>query len=260
MKKKMFAGLVMVLCLIGIGNITEAATTPVIMANGVEEAVNITSEDNLLVTIGLDTGGLNTDADWWILCENGGNWFSYIFPSGWSSGINLCCQTALIDFSSYSIFDHVLPPGTYTFYFGVDLNPDGVIDLPLYYDSVVVTIEEPTHDSNDISGAYKITNTVDATNCGEGVYTYSAIFNVTQNGNNISVSGNDYDGDPFVLTGTLNGNSLSISGSYSEDGGTTNMTANLTVSGNSFSGSITWTWASTYFSCSGSDTISGVKQ
>lgn len=114
--------------------------------------------------------------------------------------------------------------------------------------------------SNDMSGAYKVTNTVDATDCGEGVYTYSSIWDVTQNGNNITVSGRDGYGNPFVLTGTLNGNALSISGSYKDGGGTTTLTGNAIVSGNNFSGSATWTWRYKYGSCSGSDKISGVKQ
>ena len=113
--------------------------------------------------------------------------------------------------------------------------------------------------SNNMSGAYKVTNTVDATDCGEGVYTYSTIWNVTQNGNNITVSGRDGYGNYFVLTGTLNGNALSISGSYKGGGGTTTLSGNAIVSGNTFSGSATWTWRNNYGYCSGSDKISGYR-
>ncbi len=105
-----------------------------------------------------------------------------------------------------------------------------------------------------------MTITVDATDCGEEVYTYSPIWNFTQNGNNITISGNDYDGDFFNFTGTLTGNTLYISGSYSEYSGTTSVIAILTVSGNNFSGSASWTWEDAYSSCSGSNIISGVKQ
>lgn len=116
--------------------------------------------------------------------------------------------------------------------------------------------------SNDVSGSYKITNTVDAADCGEGVYTYSRMWNVTQNGNNITISGSDGYGKLFVLTGTLNGNTLSVSGSYNDGAGTTTLTGRLIVSGNrnTFSGSATWTWANKYYSCSGSNNFSGVKQ
>jgi len=112
----------------------------------------------------------------------------------------------------------------------------------------------------DISGSYKITTTVNATDCGEGIYTYSSILLCTQNGNNVILSGSDYDGDPFVLTGTLEGDRLFTSGSYKEGEGTTNLTANLTLSGSGFNGSISWTWINGYLSCSGSDVISGIKQ
>ena len=114
--------------------------------------------------------------------------------------------------------------------------------------------------SSDMSGAYKVTNTVDATDCGEGVYTYSSIWDVTQNGNNITVSGSDGNGNPFVLTGTLTGNVLSISGSYKDGGGTTTLSGSAVVTGNTFSGSATWTWSYKYGSCSGSDKLLGEKQ
>lgn len=111
----------------------------------------------------------------------------------------------------------------------------------------------------DLSGAVKITNTVNATNCGEGIYTYTDTWNITQNGNTITAVGRDYDGDPFTLTGTINGDTLSVSGSYKDGSGTTHLNANLTISGNTFSGSISWTWSYKYGYCSGTDQISGVK-
>lgn len=169
----------------------------------------------------------------------------------WKTNVSTVIDESL--YGDIPIF--LLPSGLYNLYLVVI--PAGETDFTHYYFWSTSFNMDGTIDT---SGAYKITNTVDATDCGEGIYTYSTIFYFTQNGNNIRVSGSDYDGDPFVLTGTLNGNRLSVSGSYKEDSGTTNLTANLNVSGSSFNGSISWTWSNEYFSCSGSDEISGIKQ
>ena len=52
-------------------------------------------------------------------------------------------QKGVVDasLSPYEVLNSVLPEGSYIFYFGVDLNANGMIDFSsLYYDSVPVTV------------------------------------------------------------------------------------------------------------------------
>jgi hypothetical protein len=104
----------------------------------------------------------------------------------------------------------------------------------------------------DVSGTWDTTENVDATDCGDGVYTESGTYTVTQDGANITVA----DAFGNVFTGNVDGNYISWTGSYPDAGGTTTITLNLTISGNTFSGSASWTWVGNV-TCSGTTQISG---
>lgn len=103
-----------------------------------------------------------------------------------------------------------------------------------------------------ISGTWSITEQVNATACGEGVYpdTYTAI--ASQDGNSVTVSAG-----AKVRSGALNGNTLSFTTSYPEDGGTLSSSGSLLFNNGVMSGQSQWTWTSGAQSCSGSSTISG---
>lgn len=91
--------------------------------------------------------------------------------------------------------------------------------------------------------------------CGSGE-TDSYYASVLQSGCNLTVS---IRGNTF--TGGMNGSSLCWSGSYPDEGGTTTITSlTATVSGNSLSGSSTWSWSGGGYSCSGSATFTGTMQ
>ena len=54
-------------------------------------------------------------------------------------------QGPLFNLSTFPVLNNipvsVIPPGTYTFYFAVDMNMNGLLDLgELFFDSVVVNI------------------------------------------------------------------------------------------------------------------------
>ena len=116
---------------------------------------------------------------------------------------------------------------------------------------------DPTPDPTcvDVSGTWNTTELVNGTDCGDGTYTNYNEFTVTQSGCNITVDAGAYG----THSGTVNGSQITYTGSYPEEGGTTTINVNLTVSGNSLSGSSTWTWRNGT-SCSGTTQISGTKQ
>ena len=109
----------------------------------------------------------------------------------------------------------------------------------------------------DLSGIWLATEIADERDCDEGVNTYQAVVNITQTGNQVSVSG------PPGLN--INGSrtspcGMSLSGSEFEDDGRSfgNGTATIAATGNRIDGSGGWTWRGTdpdtgeQISCSGS--------
>lgn len=71
-----------------------------------------------------------------------GDWYSYVYPAGWGTGINPCLQNPVFHLSSYEVLNGALPVGNYTFYFAMD-DPDGVALGPWWdIDSVNVQVTQ----------------------------------------------------------------------------------------------------------------------
>ena len=71
--------------------------------------------------------------------------YSYNLRSGlWKSGLATAKQGALIDMAPTEVLNMSgLPTGSYTFYFGVDMNMNNSLDMDkAYYDSVEVNITQ----------------------------------------------------------------------------------------------------------------------
>lgn len=119
-----------------------------IKANGSDSTITITQGDALSVTVNLDPRGLiGQNADWWILMKTSGslpkNWYYFHLPSRtWMLGRSPTRQTGLSDVSSKKLpGTSGLAPGTYTFYFAVDMNMNGTIDVgAAYFDTIRVII------------------------------------------------------------------------------------------------------------------------
>ncbi|MFO7883240.1 MAG: hypothetical protein R6U68_00320 [Desulfobacteraceae bacterium] len=122
-----------------------------------------------------------------------------------------------------------------------------------------INISTADTDVSAIVGNWRVTVTVDARGCDEGMYTYTHVMAVNQNGNGFSITGQDGDGDAYVLRGSINNNIATVSGEYSDDVGTTSVNASLKMTGNTFNGTAFWTWTNGYFYCSGSDEMEGSK-
>ncbi|MCX5883002.1 MAG: C10 family peptidase, partial [Deltaproteobacteria bacterium] len=115
---------------------------PLIKANG-KDIPSVTESSKLPISIdlSLDSGDKSGKLfDWWVILSSPWGYYSWVYPAGWTPGIIMTCQIPLADFSSLIVYNAQLPLGDYTFYFGVDENPNGKLDTPLYYHSVTVHV------------------------------------------------------------------------------------------------------------------------
>ena len=131
---------------IGSFKFPSCATTkpgPDIKANGSDGPVTIKAGDNLSVDLQLSPGDFSGDnADWWVLASSPFGWYHYDLNAGWVPGQVVTYQGALFNLTPLEVLNMTgLPTGAYTFYFGVDMNMEGSVDMGvLLYDGVVVNI------------------------------------------------------------------------------------------------------------------------
>jgi len=118
---------------------------PDIKANGQDNAVTVNYGSNLTVDISLDPGDeFGNNADWWVLADSPFSWYRYSLMSGlWVPGLAVTYQGTLNPIGPFTVFNGTgLPIGTYIFYFGVDMNMNGALDIgQLYSDSVTVIVQ-----------------------------------------------------------------------------------------------------------------------
>jgi len=117
-----------------------------VKANGFDGTITITTTTTLSVTVELDAGDYAGDnVDWWHVAKTPFGWYRYnVSTKTWVPCISVTYQSPLFDITTpiETLKMSGLPPGTYTFYFGVDLNMNGSIDFDkLYFDQVVVVVE-----------------------------------------------------------------------------------------------------------------------
>lgn len=136
---------------------------PDIKANGSDGPITINTSDTLSINVSLDAGSsLGENADWW-LAENtpsGWNYFDVIGGSwSWESGLSVTYQGPLFDLGSTGVLNTSgLSPGTYTFYFGVDMVMNASLDMDqIYYDSVLVNVQSGGGGScTNIAGTWSV--------------------------------------------------------------------------------------------------------
>jgi len=128
---------------------------PDIKANGSDGTLEITSGDSLSISISLDSGGMSAQADWWAAAyaTSSSEWFYYDLhtsPASWQglgsslNSIQPSYQGNLFDLPPLELVDtSSLPAGSYRIYFGVDLDMDGKLSEPVFYDMVEVTVNTP---------------------------------------------------------------------------------------------------------------------
>ncbi len=120
---------------------------PDIKANGSDGPITIKPADTLSVTISLDSGnGVGMNADWWMVAETSGGWYHLdLLCDCWKPSLFVTYLSPLYNLSPREVLNMSgLPVGTYKFYFAVDMNMNGHLDMgQLYYDSVTVTVSTP---------------------------------------------------------------------------------------------------------------------
>ncbi len=136
---------------------------PGIFANVMAGTANLNTSDSLIVDIELEAGpSVGISADWWIIADAGGVYFSYdLATSLWAEGIIVAQQAALADLEPLEILDlpAPLPAGSFTFYFAVDLLANGEIDLnDLVYSAVTVNITESSNEGFSMISPYSDVN------------------------------------------------------------------------------------------------------
>ncbi len=117
---------------------------PDIKVDGSDDPVTVTTDTPISVTVGLDPGDRDgQSSDWWVAADTpfGMYYYDHSVSMDWLPGLEVTRQGPLNNLSSYEVLNGMLPEGFYIFYFGVDLNPNGMLDYSsLYYDSVPVTV------------------------------------------------------------------------------------------------------------------------
>ena len=139
----------------GIGDVCDDEIVPGIAANNSPDYINITSIENLRITIELCPGShTGEDADWWLLANTPYGWFHYKPGNGaWVDGFECSFQCPLFNLDEFPVFDTALPPGVYTIYFGVDTDMNGSLDMDqACYETIKLNIVDPD-DAETISNS-----------------------------------------------------------------------------------------------------------
>jgi len=116
-----------------------------IKANGSDGTVTIGYGTQLTVETSIDPGvEEGNDADWWYLVDSPFGWYYHRIAIGdWRPGFKVTQQGGLHQTGPDVIYNGTgLPRGRYIFYFGVDMDMDGQLDIgQAYYDYVVVRVQ-----------------------------------------------------------------------------------------------------------------------
>ena len=109
-----------------------------IKANGQDGPLTVSNSTPVSLTVSLSPGDQNgNSADWWVTAYTPWGWYS-LTSNGWVPGIYPLATYPLLSISTVQILNGYLPPGDYKFYSAVDMNPNGILDSPLYYDGVQI--------------------------------------------------------------------------------------------------------------------------
>ena len=119
---------------------------PDIKANEEDGSITVSSDDSVLITVSLHTGGYTgQSADWWVVESTPSDTFNYYNLSTGSMvpGLLPTHQGPLFNLGTTQLLNSSdLAVGTHTFYFGVDLKMNGSLNMDsIYYDSVSVDVQ-----------------------------------------------------------------------------------------------------------------------
>lgn len=117
-----------------------------IRANGESGTITQQPATTLAVTIDIYSGDYTgIPVDWWILAEVSGNLYYYDLDMGFTPGLAVSYQGGLQSLVSCEALRMTgLPCGTYNFYFGVDFNVNGQLDMDALVSQAVKVIVTTT--------------------------------------------------------------------------------------------------------------------
>lgn len=138
---------------------SENSPTPGIKVNNLDGPVSLSPNNPISLTVSMDQEGVSENADWWLGVNSPfGLLYLDIYTGLWNEGFSYSYKGPLFNFSPVEILNLPgLPPGTYIFYFGVDLNMNGQLDIDrLYFDQAVVNVQSAGDMTGNIIGAITI--------------------------------------------------------------------------------------------------------
>lgn len=102
--------------------------------------------DNILIDVAI-AGNAHVGAlvDWWVYADTPKGLYYYDVSGGqrvWRRGLSVTHQGPLFNFNPFAMVNTAgLPAGTYTVYFEIDSNMNGVKEDPSYYDAIPVDMQ-----------------------------------------------------------------------------------------------------------------------
>jgi hypothetical protein len=120
-------------------------TAPAMRVNGFRRDVAIRARDAVQPSVSMRAGAqLGQAVDWWLVVATAdGQLFSFDLASkNWQPGLKATLTAPLVDLPPFALpsFEG-LPAGQYSFYFGIDASPNGLLDLAsAVYEKTVLTI------------------------------------------------------------------------------------------------------------------------
>jgi len=219
--------------------LTPVTTNPGISLKGSTLTIQLNAGDNI-----------GKNADWWFVALSPwGHWYSYVYPNIWNdigtdlSKVSPAYQGPLSNISSLALYDATgIPAGNYVFYFGVDMNMNGVLDYnQLFYSSLPLSFIDARY-----SGIYSGTFTGGDT----------GTFNATVSANG-AITGTVYSNtDKFsynAIGQVLSNGSMTMAVDFGAASSGAAFVGNINLTNGNASG----TWTNSYWGISGS--FSGTK-
>lgn len=113
--------------------------------NGVRGSHTVAAGEAISIGVSINQGASSGEGEWFIVAQSGDQTFSLNLDTGsWLPGLNPAKSGAIENVANEGVFTLTagLPPGEYTFYFGVDTNVNGSVDTDsLTYDSLMLTVQ-----------------------------------------------------------------------------------------------------------------------
>lgn len=115
---------------------------PLIRVGNNSEYISISQDNPFSVTVELYPGKYTgKPAEWWIVANTPYGLFSYVHPQTWTRDWSMTIQAPFVRLFPFQVFSGQLPIGVYDFYFNIDDQIDGQLQVK-WWDQVRVKIHQ----------------------------------------------------------------------------------------------------------------------